>query len=82
VCSSDLKKILGAVVPFTWSFAMKALPPGRSLRVPPPLGELIATTSRHPADSDTEELERLLMETLSTAPDAEKVGLRTTAPPR
>ena len=32
--------------------------------------------------ADTEELERLLMETLSTAPDTEKVGLRTTAPPR
>jgi hypothetical protein len=83
-CDIDVKakKILGAVVPFTWSFAMKALPPGRSLRVPAPLGELIATTTRHPADGDTEQLERLLMETLSTAPDAEKVGLRTTAPLR
>jgi hypothetical protein len=82
-CDIDVraKRILGTV-PFSWSFAMKALPPGRSLRVPALLGELIASTSRRPADSDTEELERLLMETLSTAPDAEKVGLRTTAPPR
>jgi hypothetical protein len=67
------KKILGAVVPFTWSLAIKALPPGRSLRLPAPLGELIATTTRRPADSDTEELERPLMETLSTAPDTQKV---------
>jgi hypothetical protein len=83
-CDIDVHatKILGAVVPFTWSFAMKSLPPGLSLRVPAPLGELIATTTRRPAESNTEELERLLMETLSTAPDTEKVGLRTTAPPR
>jgi len=83
-CDIDVKarKILGAVVPFTWSFAMKSLPPGRSLRVAAPLGDLIASTTRRPAAADTEELERLLMETLSTAPDTEKVGLRTTAPPR
>ncbi|HKI21402.1 MAG TPA: hypothetical protein VKA15_26140 [Isosphaeraceae bacterium] len=82
-CDIDVraKRILGTV-PFSWSFAMKSLPPGRTLRVPAQLGELIASTTRRPADGDTEELERLLMETLSTAPDAEKVGLRTTAPPR
>jgi hypothetical protein len=81
-CDVDVhaKRILGTV-PYSWSFAMKSLPPGRSLRVPAELGEIIATTARRPKDADTEELERLLMETLSTAPDTEKVGVRTTAPP-
>jgi hypothetical protein len=82
-CDVDVraKRILGTV-PYSWSFAMKSLPPGRSLRVPAELGELIATTTRRPKDADTAELERLIMETLSKAPDTEKVGVRTTAPPR
>ena len=48
-CQIDVraKRILGTV-PYSWSFALRSLPPGRSLRVPPALGELIATTNRHP----------------------------------
>jgi len=44
-CQLDVraKRILGTV-PYSWSFALRTLPPGRSLRVPPLLGELIART--------------------------------------
>jgi hypothetical protein len=71
-CELDVraKRILGTV-PYSWSFAMRELPPGRELRVPPSLGALIAKTSRHPAESDPEELERLFIETLSTVPDTD-----------
>ena len=60
-CQIDVraKRILGTV-PYSWSFALRSLPPGRSLRVAPALGELITTTNRHPDEGDIEELERLL----------------------
>jgi hypothetical protein len=76
-CELDVraKRILG-MVPFSWSFAMRYLPPGRALRVPPALGESIVATARHPADSDPEELERLVMQTLSTVPDPEIAGAK------
>jgi len=81
-CQIDVraKRILGTV-PYSWSFALRSLPPGRSLPVPPPLGELIATTNRHPDEVDTEELERLLQKTLSTSPDADRAVRRTAIPP-
>jgi len=81
-CQIDVraKRILGTV-PYSWSFALRTLPPGRSLRVPPLLGELIATTGRHPAEGDPEELERLLMKTLSTSPDVDRAVRRTAIPP-
>jgi hypothetical protein len=81
-CQLDVraKRILGTV-PYSWSFALRTLPSGRSLRVPAALGELIATTSRHPAEGDPEELERLLMKTLSTSPDADRAVRRTAIPP-
>ena len=67
-CTIDVrtKKVLGVTVPLTWSFAMSKLPEGRALRVPPELGELIATTARRPKDSDPEELERALGQTLAS----------------
>jgi hypothetical protein len=67
-CTMDVrtKKVLGVTVPLTWSFAMSKLPEGRVLRVPPELGELIATTARRPKDSDPEELERSLGQTLAS----------------
>jgi len=80
-CQLDVraKRILGTV-PYSWSFAMKKLPDGKPLRVPPDLGELMASMSRHPAESDEKELERLLTQTLATLPDPDR-GLRRTAIP-
>jgi len=64
-CELDVKtkRILGAI-PFSWSFAMRTLPPGVSVRVPADLGELIVTTAKRPADADAEELERSLAKIL------------------
>ena len=60
------KKVFGVTVPLSWSFAMSKLPDGKDLRVPPALGELIAATTRRPKDSDPEELERALGQTLAS----------------
>jgi hypothetical protein len=81
-CQLDVKakRILGTV-PYSWSFALRTLPSGRSLRVPTSLGELIATTGRHPAEGDPEQLERLLMKTLSPAPEIDGTVRRTAIPP-
>jgi hypothetical protein len=81
-CQLDVKarRILGTV-PYSWSFALRTLPPGRKLPVPPVLGELIATTARHPAEADPEELERLLMRTMATAPEPDKAVRQTAIPP-
>jgi hypothetical protein len=80
-CKLDVKakRILGTV-PYSWSFAMTDLPPGQKLRVPPTLGALIVETSRHPAESDPDELERLLRKTLATIPDADIAGDKTAVP--
>jgi hypothetical protein len=81
-CQLDVKarRILGAV-PYSWSFAVRTLPPGSSLRVPPALGELIAATARRPADSDTDELERQLITTLSATTTSDKSVRQTAIPP-
>ena len=80
-CELDVraKRILGTV-PYSWSFAMRDLPPGRKLRVPPALGALIVETSRHPAESDPDELERHLRKLLSTVPAADVAGSKSAAP--
>jgi hypothetical protein len=80
-CELDVrvKRILGTV-PYSWSFAMPDLPPGRKLRVPPALGASIVETSRHPAESDPDELERLLRKTLSTVPDADVASDKAAVP--
>jgi hypothetical protein len=77
-CDIDVraKRILGTV-PYSWSFGMRSLPPGQKLRVPPALGQLIVKTSRHPAESDPDELERLLLETLAPAADPNVAGRAT-----
>jgi hypothetical protein len=79
-CQLDVraKRILG--VPFSWSFAMRDLPPGRKVDVPRALGALIVETSRHPAESDPDELERLLQKSLSTLPDGDIAGHKTAVP--
>jgi hypothetical protein len=79
-CDVDVhaRRILGTV-PFSWSFAVRSLPPGQKLRVPPALGRQIVETSRHPVESDPGELERLLLETLSPVADPSNVAGRGTA---
>jgi hypothetical protein len=64
-CELDVKvkRILGAI-PFSWSFAMRTLPPGVSVRVPADLGELIVTTAKRPIDGDAKQLERSLAKIL------------------
>ena len=81
-CPIDVQpnKFIGVTLPFSWSFAMSKLPPGRAVRVPPELGELIATTGRRPAESDPEELERVLEQTLATVKELDKNVRRTTIP--
>jgi hypothetical protein len=81
-CQLDVKarRILGTV-PYSWSFAMRALPPGSPMRVPPALGELIVSAVRHPAESDTEELEHQLITTLSTVTASDKAVRQTAVPP-
>jgi hypothetical protein len=80
-CELDVRarRILGTV-PYSWSFAMRTLPPGKELRVPPALAALMVQTARHPADSDIDELERLVMKVLSTVPDPQVVDDNTAAP--
>jgi len=64
-CELDVKvkRILGAI-PFSWSFAMRTLPPGVSVRIPPDVGELIVTIAKRPASGDAKELERSLVKIL------------------
>jgi hypothetical protein len=68
-CELDVKvkRILGTI-PFSWSFAMRTLPPGVSMRVPADMGELILNTAKRPADSDAKELERSLLKSLRDDP--------------
>ncbi len=79
-CELDVraKRILGTV-PYSWSFAMRTLPPGKELRVPPAAGALMVETTRHPAESDIDELERLVMKVLTTVPDPQVVDDNTSA---
>jgi hypothetical protein len=73
-CEIDVrvKRIFGAAIPLTWSFAMRSLPPGNALRVSPQLGEMVVTASRRPADVDLDELERLFHENLTSIPEADR----------
>jgi hypothetical protein len=82
-CTMDVrtKKVLGVTVPLTWSFAMSKLPAGQDLRVPPALGEMIAATARRPTDSDPEELERGLEQTLASVSPPDRNLRRTAIPP-
>src|SRR5262249_9634639 len=78
-CQLDVraKRILGTV-PYSWSFALRTLPPGRTVRVAPELGEMIATIGRHPAEGDPEGLERTLMTTMTGTAQPDQ-GVRRTA---
>jgi hypothetical protein len=83
-CAVDVsaKRLLGTI-PISWSFAMRSLPPGRSVRVPAALGQEVVTVARHAAEADAEALERMLRQTFSPTPDpkASRAGYQTLAPP-
>jgi len=83
-CAVDVRaRRLFGTIPVSWSFAMRGLPPGRSVRVPAALGQQVVATIRHPAEVEAEDLERMLRKVLFPAPDAEanKAGYSTMAPP-
>jgi len=81
-CALDVraKRLLGTI-PVSWSFAVRSLPPGRSVKVSAALGEKIVTVTRRPAEVDVEELERMLRKALFPAPDANRASYQTMAPP-
>jgi hypothetical protein len=64
-CELDVqaKKLLG-MVPISWSFAMRKLPPGHKLKVNKPLGEKLVAVANRPISVDTEELEKMLRKIL------------------
>jgi hypothetical protein len=70
-CAVDVqaKRVLGTV-PYSWSFAMQKLPPGRSIPIKgnKPLGEKIVAIARHPSEVNSEEFERMLRKVLFAAP--------------
>jgi hypothetical protein len=80
-CELDVqaRRLLGTI-PVSWSFAMRSLPPGRSLRVPPALGDLIVATARHPDPDLAKDLERVLGKTLSSVREYTKAGYETADP--
>jgi hypothetical protein len=77
-CELDVKakRILGRI-PVSWSFAMRTLPPGVSVRVPDDLAELIVATAKRPADGDTKKLEESLAVLLRD--DSDRIKAKTAA---
>jgi hypothetical protein len=67
-CELDVqaKRILG-MVPFSWSFAMRKLPPGHEIKTNKPLGEKLVAVANRPIDVDREELEKMLRKVLFAA---------------
>ena len=57
------------LVPYSWSFAMRKLPDGRSIPIKgnKPLGEKIVAIAKHPSDVDSGEFERMLRKVLFAA---------------
>ncbi len=70
-CAVDVqaKRVLGTV-PYSWSFAMQKMPPGKPIPIKgnTALGEKIVAIARHPSDVDSGELERMLRKVLFAAP--------------
>jgi hypothetical protein len=81
-CALDVRaKRLLSAIPVSWSFAMRTLPPGRTLRIPPELREMIVATARRPRDADPEQLERSLSSILAEPRDEKHTIRQTAAPP-
>jgi hypothetical protein len=81
-CAVDVraKRLLGAI-PVSWSFAMRSLPPGRSIPVSAPLGEKIVAVAMRPAEVDAEQLERMFKKVLFPAPEVNRADYQSMAPP-
>jgi hypothetical protein len=64
-CEVDVhaKRVLGTI-PYSWSFAMRKLPPGQRIKVNKPLGEKIVAVTKRPVDVDPEALESMLRKIL------------------
>jgi hypothetical protein len=66
-CAIDVqaRKVLG-LVPFSYSFAMRKLPPGHQIPIKgnKPMGEKIVAITKHPSDVNSEEFERMLRKIL------------------
>jgi hypothetical protein len=64
-CGLDVhaKRVLGTV-PYSWSFAVRGLPPGQRVKVTKPLGEKIVAVTKRPVDVDPEVLETMLRQLL------------------
>jgi hypothetical protein len=66
-CALDVqaKRVLG-LVPFSYSFAMRKLPPGHEIPIKgnKPVGEKIVAITKHPSDVNSEEFERMLRKIL------------------
>ena len=69
-CQLDVqaKRLLGTV-PYSWSFAMRKLPPGQRIKMPKPLGEKLVAVTNRPIDVDAEELEKMLRKVLFSPRD-------------
>jgi hypothetical protein len=73
-CAIDVqaKRVLG-LVPYSYSFAMRKLPPGLPIPIKgnKPLGEKIVTMTKHPSDVNSDEFERMVRKILfAPRPDA------------
>jgi hypothetical protein len=75
-CAIDVqaKRVLG-LIPFSYSFAMRKLPPGHEIPIKgnKPMGEKIVTITKHPSDVNSDEFERMLRNILF-APRANAAG--------
>ena len=82
-CELDVRarRILGTV-PYSWSFAMRDLPPGGKLRVPPAMGAQVIEASRHPAQLDPDDLELILQKLIPAPADSDLAGEHTVVPRR
>jgi hypothetical protein len=83
-CAIDVqaKRVLG-LVPYSYSFAMKRLPPGQEIPIKgdKPLGEKIVAITKHPSDVNSDDFERMLRKILF-APRADAASTTANAPTR
>jgi hypothetical protein len=77
-CGLDVqaKRVRLVGIPYSWSFAMKQLPPGQSIAIKAnkPLGEKIVAITKHPSDVESGEFERMLRKILFDRRDDGKAG--------
>ncbi len=73
-CAVDVqaKKLLFGTVPYSWTFAMRMLPPGETLTIKSEktLGEQIVTIARHPNQVETPDFEKRMRRVLFDAKPA------------